>query len=47
MSSVLNSQSHELELESLLLAILRELKMIRLMMAESNNSSLREDDVDV
>lgn len=47
MSSILNSESHQLELEDLLLMILKELKMMRLMMAEANRSSLREDDVDV
>lgn len=47
MSSILNSEAHQLEVEDLLLMILKELKMIRLMMAEANRSSLREDEVDV
>jgi len=38
---------HELEVEGLLLRILKELKMIRLILAEGNNSELREDEIDV
>lgn len=38
---------HQVELNGVLLAILKELKMIRLMIAEQNNSSLQERDVDV
>jgi len=47
MSSILTSEKHQLELEDTLLKILKELKLIRLMVAEANRSSLREDEVDV
>lgn len=47
MSFDVDNTSNELEVQELLLLILKELKMIRLMMAEANRSSLREDEVDV
>ena len=47
MSFDIDNTSNELEIQELLLLILKELKMMRIMIAEANRSSLREDDIDV
>ena len=47
MSFDIDNTSNELEIQELLLLILKELKMMRIMIAEANRSTLSEDDIDV
>ena len=47
MSFDIDNTSNDLEVQELLLLILKELKMMRIMIAEANRSTLSEDDIDV